>query len=111
MAQAGDFNRGGRGPTDAIAFPNIHQLFGDGADASIAKIRGSVNAWAASQAHNALSAAALKTIFEVQAGTIINDLGIGQSRELCFTTHFWSPAAPISELFLTNDSPECANLP
>lgn len=111
MAQAGDYNRGGRGPTDAIAFPNIHQLFGDGADASIAKIRGSVNAWAALQAHNALSAAALEKIFKVQAGTIIDDLGTGQSREVCFTTHCWSPVAPVSELLLYNDSPECVNSP
>lgn len=73
--QGNGFDLDGLGPSDAIAFPNIHELFGEGADASIAKIRGSVKTWAASQAHNALSAEALETIFAIQADLIVNDLG------------------------------------
>ena len=74
-AQGNGFNQDGRGPTDAIAFPNIHELFGTGANASIVKIQNSIASWAQSQAHNALSAEALQTIFALQADTIINDNG------------------------------------
>ena len=62
---------------EALAFPNIHQLFGEGADASIAKIRGSLKSWAQSEAHNALSVEALETILTIQAEVIVN--GSGQS--------------------------------
>ena len=52
-ANGNGFDTGGRGPTDAIAYPNIYQLFGSGADASVQKIKSSLNSWAQSQAHNA----------------------------------------------------------
>ena len=39
------------------------------------KIQSSISAWASSQAHNALSSSALQTIFNIQAGLIINNNG------------------------------------
>ena len=69
------FDGGGIGPMEALAFPNIHQLFGEGADASIAKIRGSLKSWAQSEAHNALSVEALETILTIQAEVIVDDSG------------------------------------
>lgn len=69
------FDLGGIGPKDGIAFPNLRQLFGDGADAAVAKVEASLEDWARSQAHNAHSAEALKTIFGLQAGVIVNTEG------------------------------------
>ena len=69
------FDLGGIGPRDALGFPNIHELFGDRADAQIVKIQDSLEAWAESQAHNALSAEALKKIYDIQARIIINESG------------------------------------
>ena len=69
------FDLGGIGPKDGLAFPNIRELFGERADASIAKMRASLRTWAQSEAHNAMSADALETIFGVQARTIIDDHG------------------------------------
>ena len=69
------FDVGGIGPRDTLGFPNIRQLFGDHAEESIAKVRGSLQSWAQSQAHNALSATALKTIYDIQARIIINESG------------------------------------
>ena len=74
-ANGNGFDTGGRGPTDAIAYPNIYQLFGSGADASVQKIKSSLTTWAQSQAHNALSAEALETIYNIQAGLIIDNNG------------------------------------
>ncbi|KAI0757740.1 alcohol oxidase [Daedaleopsis nitida] len=71
-ARGNGFDTGGRGPTDAIAYPNIRQLFGSKADASIQKIRDSIGKWAQEQSGNALSADALRQIFEIQAGVIID---------------------------------------
>ena len=73
--QGNGFDLGGRGPPDIVAFPNIHELFGDQAGASIAKIKSSIERWAQSQAHNAISENALKEIFTLQAKTIIEDDG------------------------------------
>ena len=66
----------GIGPGDAIAFPNIRELFGAGANASIAKIQGSLKDWAQSQAENGLSAEALETIFAIQARVIVEENGM-----------------------------------
>ncbi len=74
-ADGNGFDTGGHGPTDAIAYPNIRQLFGSKADASIKKIQSSLSQWAQSQSNNALSADALQTIFNIQAGLIINNNG------------------------------------
>jgi choline dehydrogenase len=69
------FNVGGSGPSDAIAFPNLYQVFGDQAAATVTKIRSSIPTWAASQAGSALNAAALEQIYQVQADLIINNNG------------------------------------
>jgi hypothetical protein len=69
------FNKDGRGPSDAIAFPNIHQVFGAQADSQISTIQSSLSSWAASQANNALSASALEEIFQIQANLIVNNSG------------------------------------
>jgi choline dehydrogenase len=69
------FNPGGRGPSDAIAFPNIYQTFGSQASAMVQQIQSSIPSWAQSQAGSALNATALQTIFQVQADLIINKNG------------------------------------
>ncbi|KAJ7062173.1 hypothetical protein C8F01DRAFT_126103 [Mycena amicta] len=71
-AHGNGFNKGGNGPSDAIAFPNIYQLFGSQASTKVAQIQGNLSSWATSQAGSALSASALQTIFQVQADLIIN---------------------------------------
>ncbi|KAI0653796.1 alcohol oxidase [Cubamyces menziesii] len=72
-AKGNGFNPGGRGPTDAIAFPNVYQLFGDQASAAVQTMQSSVQAWAQSQAGSALSADALETIFALQTDLIVNN--------------------------------------
>ncbi|KAK7052557.1 glucose oxidase [Favolaschia claudopus] len=66
------FNPNGRGPSDAIAYPSIYQLFGSEASTKVAQIQGNLSAWATSQASSALSASALQQIYQVQADLIIN---------------------------------------
>ncbi|KAL0579083.1 hypothetical protein V5O48_002925 [Marasmius crinis-equi] len=66
------FDFGGRGPSDAIAYPNIHQVFGDKAEDSISKIKNNLQTWAASQANSALNAEALEQIYQVQSSMIID---------------------------------------
>jgi len=82
------FDLGGRGPSDAIAFPNLYQIFGSNSDATVNRIRSSLASWAASQAGSGLSAAALQQIFQVQADLIINN------------------NAPVMELFYDTGYPE-----
>ncbi|KAJ6555178.1 hypothetical protein DFH09DRAFT_1365857 [Mycena vulgaris] len=71
-ANGNGFGTGGSGPSDAIAFPNIYQLFGSQASAKVSQIQGNLSTWATSQAGSALSAAALQQIYQVQADLIIN---------------------------------------
>ncbi|KAJ7111152.1 alcohol oxidase [Mycena crocata] len=71
-ANGNGFDKGGRGPSDAIAYPNIYQLFGSQAAAKVSQIQGNISAWASSQAGSALSASALQQIYQVQADLIIN---------------------------------------
>ncbi|TFK97990.1 glucose oxidase [Pterulicium gracile] len=61
----------GTGPGDAIAFPNLYELFGDDAKEAAKTIKSSISAWAKSQAGNAASAKALEKIFQLQADLII----------------------------------------
>src|SRR5436305_14958605 len=75
-AKGNGFDLGGRGPSDAIAYPNIHQLFGSQAGVMVQKIQSSLDAWSQSQGMNALSAEALKQIYQVQANLIINSNGM-----------------------------------
>jgi hypothetical protein len=74
-AKGNGFNPGGRGPSDAIAYPNIRQVFGSQADAQILNMQSSLASWAASQANNALSVNALQQIYQVQANLIVNNSG------------------------------------
>ncbi|KAF7368744.1 Glucose oxidase [Mycena venus] len=71
-ANSNGFDPDGQGPSDAIAYPNIYQLFGSQASTKVAQIQGNLSAWATSQAGSALSADALQQIFQVQADLIIN---------------------------------------
>jgi choline dehydrogenase-like flavoprotein len=71
-ANGNGFDRGGRGPSDAIAFPNIYQTFGSQASAKVQQIQSSLGTWAQSQAGSALNAQALQQIYQVQADLIIN---------------------------------------
>ncbi|PPQ66234.1 hypothetical protein CVT26_010935 [Gymnopilus dilepis] len=82
------FDEGGSGPTDAIAYPNLYQIFGSNANATVSHIQSSLATWAASQAGNGLSAAALQQIFQIQANLIINN------------------NAPVSELFFDVGYPD-----
>jgi len=66
------FDPNGNGPSDAIAYPNIYQLFGSEASAKVSQIQGNLSTWATSQGGNALSASALEEIYQVQADLIIN---------------------------------------
>ncbi|KAF7374150.1 Glucose oxidase [Mycena sanguinolenta] len=86
------FNPGGQGPSDAIAYPNIYQLFGSQASTKVAQIQGNLSAWAASQASSALSASALQQIFQVQADLIINS------------------NAPVAELFFDTGFPNALGI-
>jgi choline dehydrogenase len=81
-AHGNGFKYGGRGPSDAIAYPNIYQAFGSQAQAKVQQIQSSLAAWAQSQAANALNASALQSIYQVQASLIITKNG---ERE---TNHF-----------------------
>jgi len=67
------FDLGGQGPSDVIAYPNLHELFGSEGDATAARIRSSIASWATSQAGSGLSAEALQQIFQIQADLITND--------------------------------------
>jgi len=87
-AHGNGFNPGGRGPSDAIAFPNLYQVFGSQANSMVQKISSSISSWAASQAGSALSAAALEQIYQVQANLIINN------------------NAPVAELFFDTGFPD-----
>ena len=87
-ASGNGFDQGGRGPTDAIAYPNIYQTLGSNANATVNKIKSSIASWAASQAASGLSADALQQIFQIQADLIINK------------------KAPVMELFFDVGYPE-----
>ncbi|KLO16271.1 glucose oxidase [Schizopora paradoxa] len=70
---SGTFNPGGMGPPDVIAYPSLDQLFASGAGANSTQINAMYPTWANSQAVNALNASALSTIFQIQAGLIVNN--------------------------------------
>ncbi|KAI0366021.1 alcohol oxidase [Pilatotrama ljubarskyi] len=70
-AQGKDFNPGGIGPPNALAFPNIHQLFGTKGPTAVQTIKSSLSTWARTQAGSALSAEALNKIFGIQAELVV----------------------------------------
>lgn len=69
------FDIGGRGPSNAIAFPNLYEVFGAQSNATAQKIFANIPNWAKSQVEGGLSEDALKTIFGVQADLIVNKNG------------------------------------
>ena len=69
------FDVKGLGPSDAIAYPNLNQLFGFEGSAIATRIQSSIASWATSQAGSGLSAEALQEIFQVQADLIVNNSG------------------------------------
>ena len=69
------FDVGGQGPSDSIAFANIYEVYGNGAQAAIDDINANYATWAQQQAANAASAAALTTIFGIQKDLIVNKKG------------------------------------
>lgn len=74
-ARGNGFDWGGRGPSDAIAFPNINELYGSGAQGAIDDINANYANWAQQQAAHGASAAALTTIFGIQKDLIVNKKG------------------------------------
>jgi len=66
------FNPGGSGPSDAIAYPNIYQVFGSQASTIISQMNANLTTWAASQAGNALNQTTLLTLYGIQLGLIVN---------------------------------------
>ncbi|KAG6885228.1 hypothetical protein C0993_004635 [Termitomyces sp. T159_Od127] len=81
------FDIGGRGPSDAIAFPNIIELFGAQWNTTAQKIFANIPNYAKSQAEGGLNEEALRTIFGVQADLIVNKY------------------APVSEIFYDTGYP------
>ena len=69
------FDWGGQGPSDVIAYPNINELYGSGAQDAINDINANYANWAQQQAANGASAAALTTIFGIQKDLIVNKKG------------------------------------
>ena len=69
------FDVKGLGPSDAIAYPNLNQLFGSEGSSIATRIQSSIASWATSQAGSGLSAEALQEIFQVQADLIVNNSG------------------------------------
>ncbi|THH14086.1 hypothetical protein EW146_g6213 [Bondarzewia mesenterica] len=89
-AHGNGFDKGGSGPSDVIAYPNLKQVFGSSADAVAQNLTNALPGWALSQASSALSADALEEIYQIQADLIINQ------------------NAPVVELFYDTGYPEYA---
>ena len=75
LGARGNFNPGGRGPSDVIAFLNIHELYRSGAQGAIDDINANYANWARRQAAFGKSAEALTTIFGIQKDLIVNKKG------------------------------------
>ncbi|KAF5346398.1 hypothetical protein D9758_012758 [Tetrapyrgos nigripes] len=73
LGAGGNFDWGGKGPSNAIAYPSIYEVFGNKASDAVSKIQSNLTTWAKSQAGSALSAKALEKIYNIQAGLIIDD--------------------------------------
>lgn len=79
-ANGNGFNVGGRGPSNAIAYPNLAQLFGpdqNKINATISKIRSNLATWSTNQVAKggAVDAKALEEIYKIQASLIIDKNG------------------------------------
>ncbi|GAW00623.1 alcohol oxidase [Lentinula edodes] len=91
LGAGGNFDYGGEGPSDCIAYPNIYQVFGWNETAlqvAVDQLNDSSvrSSWAASQSASADSQAALEKNYEVQAGLILN--GNAPIVELFYDTGF-----------------------
>ncbi|KAB5588733.1 Glucose oxidase [Ceratobasidium theobromae] len=87
-AKGNGFSKGGKGPSDVIAFPNLYQVFGSqGTNVSL-QIQSKVSKWAQSQAANGGSAAALGKIFQIQADLITKNMGKSPVVELFYNTGY-----------------------
>ena len=75
LGARGNFDPKGRGPSDVIAFLNIHELYGSGAQGAIDDINANYANWARRQAAFGKSAEALTTIFGIQKDLIVNKKG------------------------------------
>ena len=80
----------GRAWNNLLAFPNLSQLFGKNATAVAAKLLSSLDTWADSQKDNALSKAALKTIYQSQVDVILNAKGQSLHRSTSATLNCFS---------------------
>jgi len=87
-AHGNGFNKGGNGPSDVIAFPNIDQVFGSKSASIKAGIQANLSSWAVSQQGSAINSNALLNIYNVQADLIVNK------------------SAPIVELFYDTGFPD-----
>jgi choline dehydrogenase-like flavoprotein len=74
-ATGSGYNKGGEGPSDVIAYPNIYELFGSEAVDVVEAIKQNISAWAEQQAENALNKEALLKIYKHQANMIIHREG------------------------------------
>ncbi|KAI0310913.1 GMC oxidoreductase-domain-containing protein [Amylostereum chailletii] len=92
------FDNGGTGPSDVIAFPNIDQLFGSKAADVKGRMWEGLGSWANMMADSALSADALRTIYNVQAGLIANGK--------CRATPADVLSAPVAEVFFITGFPK-----
>ncbi|KAG5337120.1 hypothetical protein C0989_010727 [Termitomyces sp. Mn162] len=91
-ATGNGFDVGGRGPPDAIAYPNLSQIFGAQTNETIQRMLADIPIWARSQAEAGLSEEALKIIYEIQADLIANK------------------NAPVSEIFFDTDWPTAVGI-
>jgi choline dehydrogenase len=78
-ARGNGFDVGGRGPSNVIAFANINEVYGSGAQDAINDINANYATWAKQQASRGASAAALTTIFGIQKDLIVNKKGRSSS--------------------------------
>jgi hypothetical protein len=91
-----------------MAYTNIYELFDSQADTMIQKLRSNLDAWAASQANNAINAAALQKIYQLQADLIIKDKGEPGSDKVqsCFSNIIdLFCSAPVVEVFYREGYP------
>ncbi|KAG6860207.1 hypothetical protein C0995_014264 [Termitomyces sp. Mi166 len=104
-ATSNGFDVGGRGPSNAIAFPNLSQVFGGQTNRTAQRIFANIPSWAKSQAEGGLDEEALKTIFGVQADLIVNKNGASLRYELDWDNLECMHAAPVSEIFYDTGYP------
>lgn len=99
----------GDGFPEALAFPNIYQLFGDKASAAVQTIQSSLGSWAISQAGSGMSATALNTIFQIQADLMVKRNGEFHRLDLTLDAHheiYSESSVPVAEMLFNIVPPE-----